>query len=37
MLPNRAKAFAAWAELKEAMMRAGVVDTPTIYFLESID
>jgi hypothetical protein len=32
-----AKEFAASADLKEAMMKAGVLDTPTIYFLESID
>jgi hypothetical protein len=32
-----AKDFAASADLKEAMIKAGVVDTPTIYFLESID
>jgi hypothetical protein len=32
-----AKDFAASDDLKEAMMEAGVVDTPTIYFLESID
>jgi hypothetical protein len=32
-----AKDFAASADLKEAMAKAGVVDTPTIYFLESID
>jgi hypothetical protein len=32
-----AKAFAASADLKEAMIKAGVLDTPTIYFLESID
>jgi len=25
------------ADLKEAMIKAGVLDTPTIYFLESID
>jgi hypothetical protein len=34
---KKAKAFAASADLKEAMTKAGVVDTPTIYFLESID
>jgi hypothetical protein len=34
---KNAKAFAASADLKEAMTKAGVVDTPTIYFLESID
>jgi hypothetical protein len=32
-----AKDFAASADLKEAMIEAGVVDTPTIYFLESIN
>jgi hypothetical protein len=32
-----AKAFAASADLKEAMIKAGVLDTPTIYSLESID
>jgi hypothetical protein len=32
-----AKDFAASADLKEAMTTAGVVDMPTIYFLESID
>ena len=32
-----AKDFAASAVLKQAMSKAGVVDTPTIYFLESID
>ena len=32
-----AKDFSASADLKEAMRKAGVVDTPTIYFLESID
>ena len=30
-------AAGASADLKEAMTKAGVVDTPTIYFLESID
>jgi hypothetical protein len=34
---KRAKDFAASADLKEAMTEAGVVDMPTIYFLESID
>jgi hypothetical protein len=34
---NKAKDFAASADLKEAMEKAGVIDTPTIYFLESID
>jgi len=34
---NDTKDFAASADLKEAMTEAGVVDTPTIYFLESID
>jgi hypothetical protein len=32
-----AKDFAASADLKEAMIKARVLDTPTIYFLESID
>jgi len=32
-----AKAFAASADLKEAMIKAGVLDIPTIYFFESID
>ena len=32
-----AKDFAASVELKEAMTEAGVVDIPTIYFLELID
>jgi hypothetical protein len=32
-----AKDFAASAELKQAMTKAGVVDGPTIYFRESID
>jgi hypothetical protein len=34
---KKAKDFAASADLKEAMTKAGVLDTPTIYFLESID
>jgi hypothetical protein len=34
---KKAKDFAASADLKEAMQQAGVLDTPTIYFLESID
>ena len=34
---KKAKDFAASADLKEAMMKAGALDTPTIYFLESID
>jgi hypothetical protein len=34
---KKAKDFAASADLKEAMMKAGVLDTPTIYFLEAID
>ena len=33
---KKAKAFATSADLKETMMKAGVVDQPTIYFLESI-
>ena len=32
-----AKDFAASADFKEAMTKAGVVDMPTLYFLESID
>ena len=32
-----AKDFAASVDLEEAMREAGVVDMPTIYFLESID
>jgi hypothetical protein len=32
-----AKDFAASVDLNEAMTEAGVVDMPTIYFLESID
>jgi hypothetical protein len=32
-----AKAFAASDDLKKAMGEAGVLDTPTVYFLESID
>ena len=34
---NKAKDFAASADLKEVMIKAGVLDTPTIYFLELID
>jgi hypothetical protein len=34
---KKAKEFAASPDLKEAMVAAGVLDTPTIYFLESID
>jgi hypothetical protein len=34
---KKAKEFAASADLKEALMKAGVLDTPTIYLLESID
>jgi len=34
---KKARDFAASADLKEAMKQAGVLDTPTIYFLESID
>ena len=29
-----AKDFAASPDLKEAMMKSGVIDTPTVYFLE---
>jgi hypothetical protein len=32
----KAKEFARSADLKETMTKAGVVDQPTIYFLESI-
>jgi hypothetical protein len=34
---KKAKDFAASADLKEAMIKAGVLDTPTISFLEAID
>ena len=34
---KKAKDFAASADLKEAMEKAGVLDTPTIYLLELID
>ena len=34
---KKAKDFAASADLKEAMKQSGVLDTPTIYFLKSID
>src|SRR5262245_29931967 len=34
---KKAKEFAASVDLKKAMTKAGVLDTPTIYFLESID
>jgi len=34
---KRAREFAASDDLKIAMVKAGVVDQPTIYFLESID
>ena len=34
---KKAKDFAASADLQEAMRQAGVLDTPTIYFLELID
>jgi len=33
---KRAKEFAASPELKETMMKAGAIDAPTIYFLESV-
>jgi len=33
---KKAKEFAHSADLKETMMKAGVVDQPTIYFLEAI-
>jgi hypothetical protein len=34
---RKAKEFADSTDLKEVMAKAGVLDTPTIYFLESID
>ena len=34
---RKAKEFAASVDLKGAMTKAGVLDTPTIYFLELID
>ena len=34
---KKAKEFAASVDLKEAMTKAGVLDIPTVYFLESID
>jgi hypothetical protein len=34
---KKAKDFASSADLKEAMIKAGVLDTPTIYLLDSID
>ena len=34
---RKAKEFAASTDLKEAMAKAGVLDAPTIYFLEWID
>ncbi len=33
---KKARDFAASADLKETMTKAGVVDKPTIYFLESV-
>ena len=33
---KKAKEFAASADLKETMMKAGVADQPTVYFLESV-
>ena len=33
---KRAKDFAASPDLKETMAKAGVMDSPTIYFLESV-
>jgi hypothetical protein len=33
---KKAKEFGASADLKETMMKAGVVDQPTVYFLEAI-
>ena len=34
---TKAKEFAASTDLKEVMAKAGVLDAPTIYFLESIN
>jgi hypothetical protein len=34
---KRTKAFATSTALAQTMTEAGVVDAPTIYFLESID
>ena len=34
---RKAKEFAASIDLKEVMAKAGVLDAPTIYFLESIN
>ena len=34
---KRAKTFSESTDLKEAMQRAGVVDKPDLYFLESAD
>jgi len=34
---NRAKTFSESADLREIMQRAGVVDKPDFYFLESAD
>ena len=33
---KRAKDFAASPDLRETMAKAGVMDDPTIYFLESV-
>jgi hypothetical protein len=33
---KRAKDFAASPDLREMMAKAGVMDDPTIYFLESV-
>jgi hypothetical protein len=33
---KKAKEFAGSKDLKETMMKAGVIDVPTIYFLESV-
>ena len=33
---SKAKEFAASEDLRETMMKAGVIDKPTFYFLESI-
>ena len=34
---RKAKEFAASTDLKEVMAKSGVLDAPTIYFLESIN
>jgi hypothetical protein len=34
---GKAKAFAASADVKEAMANAGVVDNPDVYFLKAVE